>query len=119
MRPNTLQRGFGITGVSVGNLRSLAHLYGKTTPSFIRIGNGIQHHDNGGMIRTRDCSCRLSPTMGNSWRRAVKEQLLCHFEYTRDSEAGLAARPLPRSINMNRLGDVLLNSTSSQGSFCP
>lgn len=37
-----------ITGVSTEDIYRLAKMYGETSPSFIRIGNGPQHHDNGG-----------------------------------------------------------------------
>ncbi|GAE25133.1 anaerobic dehydrogenases [Halalkalibacter wakoensis JCM 9140] len=45
-----------LTGVSVEDILKLARMYGTTSPSFIRIGNGLQHHDNGGMI-VRTISC--------------------------------------------------------------
>ncbi|MGI1658287.1 MAG: molybdopterin-containing oxidoreductase family protein [Desulfitobacterium sp.] len=38
-----------LTGLTIEELESLAHLYGETQASYIRIGNGLQHHDNGGM----------------------------------------------------------------------
>jgi anaerobic selenocysteine-containing dehydrogenase len=45
-----------ITGVPIDDLTQLARMYGQTSPSCIRIGNGLQHHDNGGMcIRTISC----------------------------------------------------------------
>ena len=53
-----------ITGVSVEDIRKLAHLYGTTSPSYIRIGNGLQHHDNGGMnVRTISCL----PALTGQW----------------------------------------------------
>lgn len=38
-----------LTGLKIEELESLARLYGETQASYIRIGNGLQHHDNGGM----------------------------------------------------------------------
>lgn len=53
-----------ITGVPVEDLYRLARLYGQTSPSFIRVGNGIQHHDNGGMcVRTIACL----PALTGQW----------------------------------------------------
>jgi anaerobic selenocysteine-containing dehydrogenase len=99
-----------ITGVSVENLRLLAHLYGTTTPSFIRIGNGLQHHDNGGMIvRTIACLPALTGQWGIRGGGAVKGNSYYATLNTRGIQRpDLLPRPLPRSINMNRLGDVLL-----------
>ena len=45
----------GITGVPVEDIYKLARMYGQITPSFIRIGNGLQHHDNGGMCNSYHC----------------------------------------------------------------
>ena len=56
-----------ITGVPVEDIYQLARMYGKTSPSMIRIGNGLQHHDNGGMI-VRTISCL--PALTGQW--AVK-----------------------------------------------
>ncbi len=54
----------GITGVPVEDIYKLARMYGKTSPSFIRIGNGPQHHDNGGMfVRTISCL----PALTGQW----------------------------------------------------
>nr|WP_274436569.1 molybdopterin oxidoreductase family protein [Alicyclobacillus sp. ALC3] len=100
------------TGVSVEDLCSLAQLYGTTTPSFIRIGNGLQHHDNGGMI-VRSIACLPALTgqwgirgggalKGNSYYAALNTRAL--------QRPDLLPRPLPRSINMNQLGDALLET---------
>ena len=53
-----------ITGVPVEDIYKLARMYGETSPSFIRIGNGPQHHDNGGMfVRTVACL----PALTGQW----------------------------------------------------
>ncbi len=53
-----------ITGVPIDDIYTLARMYGSTSPSLIRIGNGLQHHDNGGMIvRTISCLPAL-PALG-------------------------------------------------------
>ena len=52
----TPERVSQITGVPVQDIIKLARMYGSISPSYIRIGNGIQHHDNGGMnVRTISC----------------------------------------------------------------
>ncbi|MBL3614261.1 molybdopterin-dependent oxidoreductase, partial [Bacillus sp. RHFS18] len=53
-----------ITGVKADDIRRLARMYGETSPSLIRIGNGIQHHDNGGMI-VRTVACL--PAVTGQW----------------------------------------------------
>ncbi|WAH37587.1 molybdopterin-containing oxidoreductase family protein [Alicyclobacillus dauci] len=98
-----------LTGVSPEDIESLAKLYGTTTPSFIRIGNGLQHHDNGGMIvRTIACLPALTGQWGVRGGGAIKG----NSHYAVHNVAGvqrpdLLPRPLPRLVNMNQLGDVL------------
>lgn len=53
-----------ITGVPADDIVKLAKMYGETSPAFIQIGNGLQHHDNGGMnIRTIVCL----PALTGQW----------------------------------------------------
>lgn len=101
-----------ITGVSLEDLHSLAHLYGTTTPSFIRIGNGLQHHDNGGMIvRSIACLPALTGQWGIRGGGAVKGNSYYATMNTQGIQRpDLLPKPLPRSINMNRLGDILLET---------
>ncbi len=101
-----------ITGVSVEDLCSLAQLYGTTSPSFIRIGNGLQHHDNGGMIvRTIACLPALTGQWGMRGGGALKGNSYYAALNTRALQRpDLLPRPLPRSINMNQLGDALLKT---------
>lgn len=98
-----------ITGVPVERIEWLARLYGTTTPSFIRIGNGLQHHDNGGMIvRTIACLPALTgqwqhpgggAMKGNSWYSRLNNERL--------ERSDLLPDPAVRTINMNQLGDAL------------
>jgi anaerobic selenocysteine-containing dehydrogenase len=100
-----------ITGVATEDIYKLARLYGSTSPSFIRIGNGPQHHDNGGMcIRTISCLPALAgqwlvkeggAIKGNSGYLAVNDEYL--------QRPNLLKKKDTRSINMNQLGDSLLS----------
>ena len=46
-------------------IEQVAREYATTRPAFIRIGNGLQHHDNGGMaVRTIACL----PGLVGAWR---------------------------------------------------
>ncbi|AJY76681.1 molybdopterin-containing oxidoreductase family protein [Paenibacillus beijingensis] len=99
-----------ITGVPEEDIVRLARLYGATSPSYIHIGNGLQHHDNGGMnVRTIACLPALTgqwakrgggATRGNSWYARVNGRAL--------ERADLRPNPKARSVNMNRIGEALL-----------
>lgn len=98
-----------ITGVSVEHIYELARLYGKTTPSFIRIGNGIQHHDNGGMcVRTIACL----PALTGQWMFRGGGAIKGNGSYLELNKSALQRPELrsqtTRSINMNQLGTALL-----------
>ncbi|MFD6440894.1 molybdopterin oxidoreductase family protein [Peribacillus sp. NPDC060186] len=99
-----------ITGVPIDDLYELARMYGSTTPSFVRIGNGLQHHDNGGMaVRTIACLPALTgqwlvkgggAIKGNSGYLAFNTDALRRPDLMKDKEA--------RIINMNQIGQALL-----------
>lgn len=98
-----------LTGVPVEKIEELAALYGKTTPSFIRIGNGLQHHDNGGMI-VRTISCL--PALTGQWAEIGGGAMKGNSWYSRVNGAALEREdllsdPSVRTINMNQLGDAL------------
>ena len=98
-----------ITGIPVEDIYKLARMYGNTTPAFIRIGNGPQHHDNGGMfVRTVSCLPALTgqwlikgggAIKGNSGYLAVNTVKL--------QQPRLLKNKQTRVINMNQLGDAL------------
>ncbi|WP_041825213.1 molybdopterin-containing oxidoreductase family protein [Bacillus infantis] len=101
-----------ITGVPVDDIYKLARMYGTISPSFIRIGNGIQHHDNGGMcIRTISCL----PAITGQWLKkgggAIKGNggylALNNFKLQRPD---LRKESRARTINMNLLGQALQES---------
>ncbi|MBP1994471.1 molybdopterin-containing oxidoreductase family protein [Paenibacillus eucommiae] len=98
-----------ITGVPVEDIYSLARLYGQTTPAFIRIGNGPQHHDNGGMcIRTIACL----PALTGQWLHKGGGTIKGNGAYLDPNSTALQQPKLrkhkTRSINMNRIGSALL-----------
>src|SRR3954451_4861961 len=53
-----------ITGVPIEDIYKLARMYANVSPSMIRIGNGLQHHDNGGM-NSRIIGCL--PALTGQW----------------------------------------------------
>ncbi|WPZ19979.1 molybdopterin oxidoreductase family protein [Geobacillus subterraneus] len=99
-----------ITGVPVEDIYKLARWYGQTTPSFIRIGNGLQHHDNGGMcIRTIACL----PALTGQWLVKGGGAIKSNSGYLALNQMSLQRPDLlqnkhTRIINMNRLGEALL-----------
>ncbi|RFU67611.1 molybdopterin oxidoreductase family protein [Bacillus sp. V59.32b] len=99
-----------ITGVPVEDIYKLARMYGKTSPAYIRIGNGLQHHDNGGMcVRTISCLPAITgqwlvkgggATKGNSAYLSHNARAL--------QRPDLLENKATRSINMNEIGKALL-----------
>jgi anaerobic selenocysteine-containing dehydrogenase len=100
----------GITGVPVEDIYKLARMYGQITPSFIRIGNGLQHHDNGGMcIRTIACL----PALTGQWLVKGGGAIKSNSGYLALNTKSLQRPDLlqnkhTRIINMNLLGQALL-----------
>ncbi|MFB4163975.1 molybdopterin oxidoreductase family protein [Alteribacillus sp. JSM 102045] len=99
-----------ITGVSVESIYELTRLYGQTTPSFIRIGNGIQHHDNGGMcVRTIACLPALTGQWLQKGGGAIKGNgSVIQFSQFALQRPDLLEKKSTRSINMNVIGKELL-----------
>jgi anaerobic selenocysteine-containing dehydrogenase len=99
-----------ITGVPVEDIYKLARIYGKTSPSFIRIGNGPQHHDNGGMfVRTVSCLPALTGQWLVKGGGAIKGNsgyLAHHADSLQRPD--LLKNKQTRVINMNKLGEALL-----------
>ncbi|MDF2790872.1 MAG: fdh [Neobacillus sp.] len=100
----------GITGVPIEDIYKLARMYGNTSPSFIRIGNGPQHHDNGGMfVRTVSCL----PALTGQWLIKGGGALKGNSGYlsvntTKLQLPRLLKNKQTRVINMNLLGEALL-----------
>lgn len=100
-----------ITGVPTETIVRLAREYGQARPSLIRIGNGLQHHDNGGMI-VRTITCL--PALTGQWRYkgggALKENALAQVDTNKLERPDLLPNPNVRSINMIHLGTALLEA---------
>ncbi|WP_223594233.1 molybdopterin-containing oxidoreductase family protein [Neobacillus bataviensis] len=98
-----------ITGVPVADIFKLARMYGEASPSFIRIGNGPQHHDNGGMfVRTVSCLPALTGQWLVKGGGAIKGNsgyLLPNTECLQRPD--LLKNKNTRIVNMNLLGEAL------------
>ncbi|WP_332632813.1 molybdopterin oxidoreductase family protein [Halalkalibacter flavus] len=102
-----------ITGVPVDDIYKLSRMYATTSPSLIRIGNGLQHHDNGGMI-VRTISCL--PALTGAWLEKGGGALKSNSGFLSHNSAALQRPDLlkdkqTRVFNMNELGKALLETT--------
>lgn len=101
-----------ITGVPIDDLTKLARMYGQISPSCIRIGNGLQHHDNGGMcIRTISCL----PALTGQWLLKGGGAIKGNSGYLAHNTVALQRPDLlanknTRNINMNLIGEALLTA---------
>ncbi|RWR12847.1 molybdopterin oxidoreductase family protein [Siminovitchia fortis] len=100
-----------ITGVPVDDIYKLARMYGEISPSMIRIGNGLQHHDNGGMIvRTISCLPALTGQWPLKGGGAVKSNSGYLAFNTRALQRPELRKKQARTINMIQLADALHES---------
>ena len=100
-----------ITGVPVEDIYKLARMYGTTSPSLIRIGNGLQHHDNGGMI-IRTIACL--PALVGQWLVKGGGAVKSNSAFLSHNKQALQRPDLQktntRTINMNLIGKALLET---------
>ncbi|WP_083613444.1 molybdopterin-dependent oxidoreductase [Paenibacillus sp. P46E] len=98
-----------ITGIAAADIEKLAKLYGEAKVSYIHIGNGLQHHDNGGMnVRTIACL----PALTGAWLKTGGGAIKSNGGYTATNARALTRPDLrpnrgTRTINMNRIGEAL------------
>lgn len=106
----TPQRAQQITGIPAERITKLAHVYATRKPAAIRINYGMQRHFGGGMaIRTITCL----PALVGAWKQQGGGIQLSTSGQLRHQDTSGLYRPdllagrVPRTINMNRLGDAL------------
>ena len=104
------ERSGEITGVPPEAIRNLARAYGRARAPFIRVGNGLQRHTNGGQaIRAIACLPGLTGAFARPGGGALWET----FGAFPVNVAGIEAehlQPSPtREVNMVQLGDALLS----------
>lgn len=98
-----------VTGIPAEDVEKLAELYGRAGVSYIHIGNGLQHHDNGGMTVR---SIAALPALTGQWLKRGGGAAKSNGGYnSMNSEAlerpDLRPNPGARTINMNRIGEAL------------
>ena len=100
-------------GVPADVIETLAREYATTRPAAIRTLIGAEHHENGAMFyRTLACL----PALIGSWRerggglmRSVGAWQERHVDDGKLSRPDLLAGRTPRTLNMSRLGEILLD----------
>jgi len=106
----TPQRAAEITGIPAERISRLAREYATTRPAAIRVNYGMQRHYGGGMAM-RNITCL--PALVGAWRERGGGIQLSTSGQLRQLETTGLQRPdlqqgrIPRTINMNRLGDAL------------
>lgn len=106
----TPERVSRITGVPEADIIRLAEMYGTARAAYINIGNGLQHHDNGGM-NVRAVTCL--PALTGQWLKHGGGASRSNGAYAKINSAhlerpDLRQNPDARMINMNRIGEALL-----------
>ncbi len=99
----------GITGLAVEDIERLAHEYGTSRPSLIRLNYGMQRHRGGGMaVRTICCL----PAVIGAWRDLGGGALLSTSKMYPFDTAALQrpdlTPPGTRTVNMVQLAEALL-----------
>lgn len=105
------ERVSAITELPPDAIVSLAREYATAKPSMIRLNYGMQRHAGGGAA-VRAVACL--PAIIGAWRHAAGG-LLLSTSGTYGFDSRILERPdlmrgTPRTINMTRLGDALLNA---------
>ncbi len=101
------------TGVGEETIVALARRYGTTKPAMLKFADGVQRHGNGG--QTARALCCLPAVVGQV---GVRGGGLFYSTggYVRWDEEALghasACPPVPRVVNMNRLGAALLGEVA-------
>jgi anaerobic selenocysteine-containing dehydrogenase len=105
------ERAAEITGLAMETIVELARSYATMTPALLRVTDGINRHTNGGQtVRTLACLPALTGQYGlrggglmystSDWLKWEQGALSHSFDP--------ACPPEPRTLNMNRLGSILL-----------
>lgn len=111
VRDYTPERVARITGVPEADIVKLAELYGNAQAAHIHIGNGLQHHDNGGMnVRSIACLPAITGQWLNRGGGAVRTNSYASTNGDSLERPELRINPEARVVNMNRIGEALLEA---------
>jgi anaerobic selenocysteine-containing dehydrogenase len=109
------ERAAEITGLAVETIVELARSYATLTPALLRVTDGINRHTNGGQtVRTLACLPALTGQYGlrggglmystSDWLKWEPGAVSHSFDPACPAE--------PRTLNMNRLGSILLGEAN-------
>ena len=107
------ERAAAITGVAAESIIALARRIGTTKPSLLKFADGVQRHGNGGQT-ARALAC-LSAITGQIGQRGGGLAYSTSGYVQWDAEAmghASACPPMPRIVNINRLGAALSGEVS-------
>ncbi|EYB67542.1 formate dehydrogenase [Deinococcus phoenicis] len=112
----TPERTAEVTGLTVEEVRDLAHAIGTTRPTYIRVGYGMTRHENGG---TNLRAVTLIPALTGDWRHRGGGVVLSTsgaFPLNRSRLGGahLIRLDAPH-INMNELANALAPAAHEPG----
>ncbi|MCP2015049.1 anaerobic selenocysteine-containing dehydrogenase [Deinococcus sp. HSC-46F16] len=104
----TPERTAEVTGLTVEEVRDLAHAIGTTRPTYIRVGYGMTRHENGG---TALRAVTLIPALTGDWRQrgggvCLSTSGAFALNRTRLGGAHLIREGVPH-VNMNELASAL------------
>ncbi len=113
------ERVAAITGLSVDEIEWLASRYATTRPTAIRLNYGLQRHTGGGSAVR---AIAALPAVTGAWRDPGGGALLSASGNFQIDRTALARPDLmrgnPRTINMTRLGEALLESKPPVRAIC-
>jgi anaerobic selenocysteine-containing dehydrogenase len=106
--PWTFAHAAEVSGVPAADIESFAHLYAETSPALIRCGWGLERNRNGGSAVAAVLA--LPAVAGKFGVRGGGYVLSNSGAWTGFDKTAAVAAPAPptRTINMNRLGETLL-----------
>ena len=108
--PWTLEQAAEVTGLPLKDIESFARLYAEASPAVIRCGWGLERNRNGGAAVASVLA--LPAVAGKFGPRGGGFTMSQSRTIEWDLDAVVAApAPSVRSINMNRLGPTLLDTT--------
>jgi anaerobic selenocysteine-containing dehydrogenase len=104
------ERAAQITGLASETIVELAREYATTSPAMLRVTDGINRHTNGGQtIRTLACLPAVTGQYG-LLGGGLMYSTAGWLKWDRDAvshQHDAACPPVPRTVNMNRLGALL------------
>jgi anaerobic selenocysteine-containing dehydrogenase len=100
------------TGVLAADLERLARMYGNAKASFIRLGEGMSRHRNGGLaIRAVSVLPGVTGAYGRSGAGALLSTT-AEFDFNYGAIRAPSGNAAPRLVNHSRLGEGLLELES-------